>query len=54
MREWEKIIPEIDRQVYNKAQYGKKQPFGRNPALIVVDNVALTAPTSPISSISSR
>lgn len=47
MREWEKIIPEIDRQVYNKAQYGKKQPFGRNPALIVVDVVTSFTGSKP-------
>jgi nicotinamidase-related amidase len=47
MREWEKIIPEIDRQVYGKAQYGKKQTFGRNPALIVVDVVTSFTGTQP-------
>ncbi len=47
MREWEEIIPEIDRQVYSKAQYGKKQAFGRNPALIVVDVVTSFTGTQP-------
>ena len=47
MREWEEIIPEIDRQVYSKAQYGKKQTFGRNPALIVVDVVTSFTGSQP-------
>ncbi|MCZ6624737.1 MAG: isochorismatase family protein [Deltaproteobacteria bacterium] len=47
MREWEKIIPEIDRQVYSKARYGKKQTFRHNPALVIVDVVTSFTGTKP-------
>lgn len=47
MREWEKIIPEVDRQVYDKARYGKKQTLGQNPALLVVDVVTSFTGTTP-------
>ena len=39
MREWEKIIPEIDRKIYSKARYGTRQHFGKAPALLVIDVV---------------
>ena len=33
MRDWEKIVPEYDRQeIYEKAGYKGKQPFGERPA----------------------
>ena len=47
MREWEKIIPEIDRKIYNKARYGTRQTFGSNPALLVVDVVTSFTGTKP-------
>ncbi len=47
MREWEKIIPEIDRQIYSKAQYGKKQTFGSKPALLIIDVVNSFTGTKP-------
>lgn len=47
MREWEKIIPEIDRQVYSKARYGKRQTFGNSPALLVVDVVTSFTGSKP-------
>lgn len=47
MREWEKIIPEIDRQVYSKARYGTSQAFGQSPALLVVDVVTSFTGTRP-------
>ena len=52
MREWEKIIPEIDRQVYGKAQYGKKQTIGANPALLVVDVVTSFTGSKPQDTLS--
>jgi len=52
MREWEKIIPEIDREVYSKAQYGKKQKLGRNPALLVVDVVTSFTGSKPQDTLS--
>ena len=47
MREWEKIIPEIDRLIYSKAQYGKKQTFGSKPALLIIDVVNSFTGTKP-------
>lgn len=37
MREWENFFPEEERKIYEKAGYKGKQPFGRNPALLVID-----------------
>ena len=37
MRDWEKIIPEYDRKVYEKAGYAGKQAFGQRPALLIID-----------------
>ena len=37
MREWEQIIPEEERKIYEKAGYKGKDSFGRNPALLVID-----------------
>src|ERR1041384_4455334 len=37
MREWESFFPEEERKIYEKAGYKGKQPFGRNPALLVID-----------------
>lgn len=37
MREWEKFFPEEERKIYEKAGYKGKQPFGRNPALLIID-----------------
>ena len=48
MREWEKYLPEEDRKIYEKAGYSKKQPFGKNPALIVIDVVMSFTGTKPM------
>ncbi len=37
MREWEKFFPEEERKIYEKAGYKGKQPFGQNPALLIID-----------------
>jgi maleamate amidohydrolase len=37
MKEWQKIFPEEERKVYEKAGYKGKQSFGRNPALLIID-----------------
>ena len=45
MREWEQIIPEEERKIYEKAGYKGKDSFGRNPALLVIDVIpVLPAP----------
>ncbi len=37
MKEWQKIFPEEERRIYEKAGYKGKQAFGRNPALLIID-----------------
>lgn len=39
MRPWQTVFPEEDRKVYGKAHFGVRQPFGRRPALLIVDVV---------------
>jgi maleamate amidohydrolase len=36
-RIWDDIIPEIDRQVYARAGYGRQGGFGQRPVVLVVD-----------------
>jgi len=48
MRDWEKYLPEEDRKIYEKAGYGKKQSFKKNPALIVIDVVMSFTGTKPM------
>ena len=47
MRDWEKIIPEYDRKVYEKAGYTGKQAFGRRPALLIIDVITSFTGTKP-------
>lgn len=51
MREWEKIIPEYDRQVYEKAGYTGRQPFGERPALLVIDVITSFTGTKPMETL---
>lgn len=37
MREWQKIIPAAEREIYRRGGYSKPQPFGKRPALLLVD-----------------
>ncbi len=37
MAVWDDTITERDRQVYDRAGYGGRRPFGQRPALIVID-----------------
>jgi maleamate amidohydrolase len=48
MKEWEKYVPEEDRKIYEKAGYSKRQPFGKTPALIVIDVVMSFTGTKPM------
>jgi nicotinamidase-related amidase len=48
MKEWEAIFPEEERRVYEKAGYKGRQPFGRNPALLVIDVVLGFTGTKPM------
>ncbi len=48
MREWEQIIPEEERKIYEKAGYKGKDSFGRNPALLVIDVITGFTGTKPM------
>src|SRR5204862_6636187 len=48
MREWESFFPEEERKIYEKAGYKGKQPFGRNPALLVIDMQIAFTGTRPM------
>src|ERR1043165_9545631 len=48
MREWESFFPEEERKIYEKAGYKGKQPFGRNPALLVIDMQLAFTGTKPL------
>ncbi|MBI4319384.1 MAG: isochorismatase family protein [Chloroflexi bacterium] len=37
MRDWQLVVPDYDRSIYEKAGSGQRQPFGKRPALLVVD-----------------
>ena len=47
MRKWEKIVPYLDRKIYEKAGYGKRQSFGEKPALVVIDMIFAFTGTKP-------
>ncbi len=34
---WDDIIPESEKEIYERAGYGRKITFGNNPALVIVD-----------------
>jgi maleamate amidohydrolase len=48
MREWERIIPAREREVYRRGGYGKGQPFGKRPALLLVDVTHAFTGTRPL------
>ena len=48
MREWEQIIPEEERRIYEKAGYKGRDSFGRNPALLVIDVITGFTGTKPM------
>jgi maleamate amidohydrolase len=37
VRNWEQIVPEADREIYRQGGYGHPLPFGKRPALLLVD-----------------
>lgn len=49
LRPWQRIIPEADRAVYDKAGYGKPQVFGQRPVLLIVDVVYSFVGSRPMS-----
>ncbi|HXG53530.1 MAG TPA: isochorismatase family protein [candidate division Zixibacteria bacterium] len=48
MREWEAFFPEQERKIYEKAGYKGKQPFGVNPALLIIDVIIGFTGTRPM------
>ena len=48
MREWKTYLPEEDRRIYEKAGYSARQPFGKNPALVIIDVVLSFTGTRPM------
>jgi maleamate amidohydrolase len=48
MQEWQTYLPEEDRRIYEKAGYSTRQPFRKNPALIVIDVVLSFTGTHPM------
>lgn len=48
MKDWQKIFPEDERRVYEKAGYKGKQPFGSNPALLIIDVITAFTGTKPM------
>ena len=48
MREWQSYLPEQDRRIYEKAGYSTRQPFRKNPALIIIDVVLSFTGTRPM------
>lgn len=48
MREWEQFIPDEERKIYEKAGYKGKDPFGRNPALLIIDVITGFTGTKPM------
>jgi nicotinamidase-related amidase len=47
MRPWQAAFPDFDRQVYAKAAFGDRQPFGQRPALLIIDVVESFTGTRP-------
>jgi nicotinamidase-related amidase len=37
MREWERVIPAKEREIYRLGGYGRRQSFGKRPVLLLVD-----------------
>ena len=37
MKKWEAIFSDADRELVQKAGFGKRQPFGKRPAFIIID-----------------
>lgn len=51
MKNWEKIIPETDRKIYEAAGYGKRQSFGQRPALLIIDMILGFTGTKPLETL---
>ncbi len=51
MKDWEKIIPNFDRKIYEKSGYGRRQGFGRKPALLIIDMILGFTGTRPMETL---
>lgn len=54
MRPWQAIIPERDRQIYERGGFGGRQPMGRRPALMIIDVVESFTGSRPQDVLSSQ
>ena len=48
MARWQDIMPERDRVVYERAGFSTRQPFGKNPALLIIDVTTGFVGTKPV------
>lgn len=37
MKQWEEVFPESDKELFRKLGTGVRQPFGKSPALLIID-----------------
>lgn len=51
MKEWERIVPELDREIYKKAGYCSRQAFAQKPALLVIDMIFAFTGTRPLETL---
>ncbi len=51
MKDWEKIIPDFDRKIYEKSGYGGRQGIGRKPALLIIDMILGFTCTRPMATL---
>jgi len=51
MREWQRIMPLEDQQIYEKSGHNKTSEFGKTPALLIVDIMWSTIGSKPTDSI---
>jgi nicotinamidase-related amidase len=48
MHEWERIIPAKEREIYRLGGYSRRLPFGKHPALLLVDATYAFTGTKPM------
>ncbi len=53
MKDWEKVIPSFDREIYERSGYGRRQGFGRKPALLIIDMILGFTGTRPMETLES-
>ena len=51
MKDWEKIIPDFERKIYEQSGYGGRQGFGQKPALLIIDMILGFTGTRPMETL---